>query len=265
MYLSLTSHHLVLFFINFADPIAANSLNFKRFGLIGSPLAVKTIKLENQETPALMAQKKKIEIEDGDDKTPQDTPATQSDLENTVDVDGPAEAADPLKNLEEKLAAAQAEAIEDRDRMLRMAAELDNFKKRSSRELGDLKKYATENLLRQLLTVVDNLERAIAAAAPDGENGQRVVDGVSLTLAEIMKILEKHHVTAIQALGEPFDPAFHQAMCQEESADQPPNTVVQEFQKGYLIHDRLLRPAMVVVSKAAQNGRPLEKTVDTNA
>jgi molecular chaperone GrpE len=66
-------------------------------------------------------------------------------------------------------------------------------------------------------------------------------------------------------LGEPFDPAFHQAMSQEERVDQPPNTVVQEFQKGYLIHDRLLRPAMVVVSKAPQNGQPEEKTVDTNA
>jgi molecular chaperone GrpE len=66
-------------------------------------------------------------------------------------------------------------------------------------------------------------------------------------------------------LGESFDPAFHQAMCQEESTDQPPNTVVQEFQKGYLIHDRLLRPAMVVVSKAVQDGQPAERSVDTNA
>ena len=94
---------------------------------------------------------------------------------------------------------------------------------------------------------------------------QSVVDGVVLTLAEINKILETHYVKPIQALGEPFDPAFHQAMCQEESTDQPPNTVVQEFQKGYLMHDRLLRPTMVVVSKAAHNGQPAEKSVDTNA
>jgi molecular chaperone GrpE len=170
-----------------------------------------------------------------------------------------------MKELEEKLAAAQADANENRDRMLRMAAELDNFKKRAARELGDLKKYATENLIRQLLTVVDNLERAIAAVSPDSENGQSLVDGVALTLAEIMKILEQHYVSPIQALGEPFDPVYHQAMCQEESTDQPPNTVVQEFQKGYLIHDRLLRPAMVVVSKAVQNGQTPEKTVNTNA
>jgi molecular chaperone GrpE len=112
---------------------------------------------------------------------------------------------------------------------------------------------------------VDNLERAIASAAPGNGNEQSLVDGVALTLAEINKILEKHYVSPIQAMGEPFDPAFHQAMSQEESSDQPPNTVIQEFQKGYLIHDRLLRPAMVVVSKAAQNGQTPEKTVDTNA
>ena len=80
-----------------------------------------------------------------------------------------------------------------------------------------------------------------------------------------MKILEKHYVSPLQALGEPFDPAFHQAMCQEEHTDQPPNTVVQEFQRGYLIHERLIRPAMVVVSKAAQNGQAPENTVNTNA
>ena len=210
-----------------------------------------------------MAQKKRIVIDDEKDKTPQEPPSTSSgpgDANNET-----ADAPDPLKELEEKLAAAQAEANENRDRMLRMAADLDNFKKRAARELDDLKKYATENLIRQLLTVVDNLERAIASVSPDNENGQSLVDGVALTLAEIMKILEQHYVSPIQALGEPFDPVYHQAMCQEESTDQPPNTVVQEFQKGYLIHDRLLRPAMVVVSKAVQNGQTPEKTVNTNA
>ena len=210
-----------------------------------------------------MAQKKKIVIEDENDNTVQEPPSTPSDPDGAADQ--PVEVADPLEDPEEKLAVAQAEAIENRDRMLRMAAELDNFKKRAARELDEIKKYATENLIRQLLTVVDNLERAIASASPDNDNGQGVVDGVALTLAEIMKILEKHYVSPIQALGEPFDPAFHQAMCQEESTDQPPNTVVQEFQKGYLIHDRLLRPAMVVVSKSASNGQLAEKSVDTNA
>lgn len=207
-----------------------------------------------------MAQKKNIVIEDENEKPAHDDPSAP------LDTDGAAEATtndpDPLTDLEEKLAASQAEASDYQDRMLRMAAELDNYKKRAARDLDDIKKYATENLIRQLLTVVDNLERAIASASADK---QSVVDGVALTLAEINKILETHYVSPIQALGEPFDPTFHQAMCQEESVDQPPNTVVQEFQKGYLMHDRLLRPTMVVVSKAAQNGQPAEKSVDTNA
>lgn len=207
-----------------------------------------------------MAQKKNIVIEDENEKPAHDDPSAP------LDTDGAAEATtndpDPLTDLEEKLTASQAEASDYQDRMLRMAAELDNYKKRAARDLDDIKKYATENLIRQLLTVVDNLERAIASASADK---QSVVDGVALTLAEINKILETHYVSPIQALGEPFDPTFHQAMCQEESVDQPPNTVVQEFQKGYLMHDRLLRPTMVVVSKAAQNGQPAEKSVDTNA
>lgn len=210
-----------------------------------------------------MAPKKKIVIEDENDIAPQEPPSIPSNPDDAADE--PLDSADSPTDLEEKLAAAEAEAIENRDRMLRMAAELDNYKKRAARELDDIKKYATENLLRQLLTVVDNLERAIASATSENENGQSLVDGVALTLAEIMKILEKHYVSPIQALGEAFDPAYHQAMCQEESADQPPNTVVQEFQKGYLIHERLLRPAMVVVSKAAQNGQPPEKKINTNA
>ena len=210
-----------------------------------------------------MAQKKKIVIEGETDITPQESPSTPSNPDGAVDE--PLDTPDPPKDIEEKLAAAEAEASENRDRMLRMAAELDNYKKRAARELDDIKKYATENLIRQILSVVDNLERAIASAAPEKESGQSLVDGVTLTLAEIMKILEKHYVRPIQALGEPFDPVFHQAMFQEESTDQPPNTVVQEFQKGYLIHERLLRPAMVVVSKAAQNGQAPEKTVNTNA
>jgi len=210
-----------------------------------------------------MAKKTKIVIDEEDDKTPQEPPLTPPDAGGATDE--PADSVDPIKDLEEKLSAVQSEANENRDRMLRMAAELENFKKRSARDMDDTRKYATESLIRQLLGVVDNLERAIASAAPENENDQRLVDGVSLTLAEINKILEKHYVSPIQALGESFDPAFHQAMCQEESSDQPPNTVVQEFQKGYLIHDRLLRPAMVVVSKAAQDGQPTERSVDTNA
>ena len=210
-----------------------------------------------------MVRKKKIEIEDETETIPQDDAALSADEDGATEAETVAD--DPPADVETQLAVAQNEAKDYHERMLRMAAELDNYKKRAARELDDIKKYATENLIRQLLTVVDNLERAIASASPDNQSDQGVIDGITLTLAEISKILEKHYVSPIEALGQPFDPAFHQAMCQEESTDQPPNTVVQEFQKGYLLHDRLLRPAMVVVSKAAQNGQPAEKSVDTNA
>jgi molecular chaperone GrpE len=210
-----------------------------------------------------MVPTKKIVTEDEYDKTPQEPPSISSTPAD--DADEPMASVDSPTDLEEKLTAAEAEASDNRDRMLRLAAELENYKKRAARDMDDIKKYATENLIRQLLVVVDNLERAIASATVENENGQSLVDGVSLTLAEIMKILEQHYVSPIEALGGPFDPAFHQAMSQEERADQPPNTVVQEFQKGYMIHNRLLRPAMVVVSKAAQNGQKPEKTVNTDA
>jgi molecular chaperone GrpE len=210
-----------------------------------------------------MAQKKKIVIEDANEKEPQSEAPEDADSIETAETSEQPE--NSVEQLEEKLAEAQAQASDHHERMLRMAAELENVRKRASREMEDVRKYATENLIRQLLTVVDNLERAIASAAPENQNHKGVVDGVALTLAEITKILEKHHVRPIEAMGEPFDPAFHQAMSQEERSDHPPNTVVQEFQKGYLMHDRLLRPAMVVVSKSSQNGHPDEKTVDAQA
>ena len=191
---------------------------------------------------------KRIVIEDEDDTISQDPQEASSESDDEIEES--AESSEPTETLEAKLAKAEEDARDYHDRMLRMAAELENFKKRSAREVSDLKKFATENLLRQLLTVVDNLERAIASASTEEDNHKSVVDGVALTLDEIMKILEKQYVNPIQALGEPFDPAFHQAMSQEENAEQPPNTVIKEFQKGYMIHDRLLRPSMVVVSKA---------------
>jgi molecular chaperone GrpE len=118
--------------------------------------------------------------------------------------------------------------------------------------MQDVVKYANEKLLKELLTVIDNLERAVNAAQPqDGDQQDPLLQGVNLTLSEVLKILQRHKVTPIESLGQPFDPNFHQAMMQEEVNDQPANTVTREMQKGYMIHDRLLRPALVAVSKAA--------------
>ena len=130
---------------------------------------------------------------------------------------------------------------------MRASAELENFKKRTQKEMADFKKYANASLLKDLLEVVDNLERAIESSTTGNENGQ-LSEGLDLTLKELLKIFEKFNALPIDALGKPFDPCYHQAMMQQETTDQPENVVLNELQKGYMIHDRLLRPSMVVVS-----------------
>ena len=154
--------------------------------------------------------------------------------------------------LKTDLSAAKNEAAENYDRMLRLMAEFENYKKRVQKQMEDHRKYANESLVKELLSVVDNLERAIHAS--NGEKADEdagVVEGVEMTLNEILKLLKKYNVTPIDALGKPFDPAYHEAVMQEHSNVYPENTVTTELQKGYLLHDRLIRPTMVVVSKGA--------------
>lgn len=159
------------------------------------------------------------------------------------------EAGAPEEDLAARLAAAEEQAGDHYDRLLRLSAEFENYRKRTAREMRDVVRYANEKLAKEMLTVVDNLERAIESASTNHAQDDPLLKGVHLTLEETLKILERHHVAPIKSLGEPFDPNYHQAMLQTEAADQPPNTVVDELQKGYMIHDRLLRPALVAVSK----------------
>lgn len=154
-----------------------------------------------------------------------------------------------IEELKTKLEEKEQEAKENYDRFLRNAAELENYKKRTVRQMDEFRKYANESLIMEILTVVDNLERAIQSSRDDKNSNACVVEGVQMTLNEILKILDKFGVKPIAALEQAFDPAFHQAVMQEESNDSPAQTVTKELQKGYLLHDRLLRPAMVVVSK----------------
>jgi molecular chaperone GrpE len=173
------------------------------------------------------------------------TEAMVSGKANTDEASG----TDPLTV---KMQALLQEAASDRDRLLRLSAEFENYKKRMSRQMDDFKKYANEVLLKDLLTIVDNLERAVTpspGATIKESVAECVREGVEMTLHEIVKILTRHHVTAIDAMNKPFDPVYHEAVMQEPSDDHPENTVINVFQKGYMIHDRLLRPAMVVVSK----------------
>ena len=156
---------------------------------------------------------------------------------------------DPVKELQTRCETAEQESRQHYERLLRVSADFENFKKRSFREADDIRKYANELLLLELLTVVDNLERAIQVTSSENNTVGCVIEGVEMTLKALMKIFEKFSVKPIEADGKTFDPNFHQAMMQEASDLHPENTIIREFQKGYLLHDRLLRPSMVVVSK----------------
>ena len=133
------------------------------------------------------------------------------------------------------------------EQMLRVRAEAENFRKRMRREKDDFARFAREGFVRDLLPVKDNLERALTHAEDDSST---IVDGVKLTLEQFDSIFKTMGVECIECLGSPFDPAFHEAMTQIESAEHEPNTVIDELQRGYQLHGRLLRPAMVTVAKA---------------
>lgn len=151
---------------------------------------------------------------------------------------------------EEELEAARAELTELRDQMLRMAAESENFKKRMERERLTALKYSGEQIFREILPVVDNLERAIAhVEGADAEKSlDALVEGVQLTLKSLNSTLEKFEVKPIESVGQPFDPNHQEALTMEASDTIPANSVVTEFEKGYYYKDRLLRAAKVVVS-----------------
>lgn len=162
------------------------------------------------------------------------------------DAPATAEASAPLTP-EQRIAGLESEKAEIKERMLRIAAEFDNYKKRARKEQSEQEAKARETVLRDFLEVIDNLERALAATASDAK---AVQDGVDLVLRLFKKKLERHSVTVIEAKGRPFDPRFHDAISQIPSPDVAPGTVVQEMQRGYLIGDRLLRASSVVVAAA---------------
>jgi molecular chaperone GrpE len=144
------------------------------------------------------------------------------------------------------------DAEENRDRLLRLAAEFDNYKKRMERERDNILKYAGENILRELLTTVDNLDRALEQGTDQSVDAQKKLDGllegVNLTRKGLLSTLEKFNVKAIESIGKEFDPNEQEALTMEASEEVPANHVLQEFVKGYKYKDRLLRPAKVVVS-----------------
>jgi len=154
--------------------------------------------------------------------------------------------------LRQALEEAQAKAQEHWERLVRTTAELDNVRKRADREVESARKYALEKFATELLAVRDSLEIGLASAREEGDGNDSHVQGMELTLKMLAGVMEKFNIQAIEPVGEPFNPEFHEAMSMQESAEQPPNTVLNVLQKGYMLNDRLLRPAMVVVAKAPQ-------------
>jgi molecular chaperone GrpE len=163
-----------------------------------------------------------------------------------------------IEPLEKRLAQAEEEKKEAHEKYLRIYAEFENFKKRIAKEQSDQNRYANERLLAALLPVLDNLARAISHAK-ESKNLEKLIEGLELTQKEFLSVLNKFGVTVIESLGQPFDPAQHQAMLQVETDDQEENTVVEEFQKGYLLNNRVLRPALVSVAKNTKQGSSLHK------
>lgn len=164
-----------------------------------------------------------------------------------------------VEQLEKDLQASQAKVAEQQDTVIRARAEVDNVRRRAAQDVEKAHKFALEKFSSELLAVVDNLERSLEMSDRNNEAIKPMIEGVELTLKSLNTALEKHGVAQINPVGELFNPDHHQAMSMQESAEHPANTILAVMQKGYLLNERLIRPAMVVVSRAP------EASVDTQA
>jgi len=180
-----------------------------------------------------------MEAKDIVDKSIHDAPDEESSTS-----ENPAQ--ENMLTLEEQLAAKEKEARENWDRFLRERADLENYRKRVGREKEELLNYGNKSLLEEILPIIDNLERALSHASEESQVA--VVEGIRITHAMLLTTLKKFSVTPIESVGAMFDSAFHQAMAQVPTDQYEPNTVVEEYQKGYMLKERLLRPAMVTVA-----------------
>jgi molecular chaperone GrpE len=164
------------------------------------------------------------------------------------DADVPAGADGPANDVLEAVAAAQSKAQENWNNYMRAVAELDNYRKRAEREVDQARKYAIERFAQELLPVGDALEASMRSGSA---NPTALLEGAQATLKELNRAFDKAGIKVIDPTGQPFDPNWHEAMVAQESRDTPPNTVISVIQKGYSLNGRLLRPARVIVSKAA--------------
>jgi len=170
-------------------------------------------------------------------------------LETVNETEGEALSADELM---EKLDAAEKKASENWDHLLRTKAEMDNIRRRTQKDLENAHKFALEKFITELLSVKDSLEMGVGAASQETASVDSLREGSEMTLSMLVGLFEKFNVVELNPEGEKFNPEHHQAMSMQPSAEHEPNTVIAVMQKGYLLNDRLVRPAMVMVSKAAE-------------
>ena len=184
-------------------------------------------------------------------------PEAPSANEDITETQGPTEAQGPEseapaapESLTQQLESLEAQLAAAKDAQLRTVAEMENQRKRLEREAANASKYGAEKLLNALLGVADSLDLGLVAASKPEADVASLIEGMELTRKQLSAVLEKNGVSPVESEGQPFNPDFHEAMTMVPTADVPPNHVIEVVQKGYTLHDRLLRPAMVVVAKS---------------
>jgi len=195
---------------------------------------------------------------EGNSKQAENAGSNEENAENSEQVTSEEQAAPgeglSVEALVEALAAAQAEIESNKDRVLRVSAEMENLRRRNAIDLENAHKFGLEKMASELLPVKDSLELGLAASSGDNVDLSKVVEGVDLTLKMMEGMMAKFGLVEVDPVNQKFNPEHHQAMSMQETAEVPANVVVNVFQKGYLLNERLLRPAMVVVSKAPAAG-----------
>ncbi len=183
---------------------------------------------------------REIEIQDMDEKDTQTVAAKKDEKK--------AEKKKTASAKDKEIQKLRKEVDELKDKYLRQIAEFENFRKRKEREVEEFWRKANADLIRKLLPILDDIERSLESARRD-QNFEALVEGIEMIYKTFLKVLEAEGVTQISAVGQEFNPEYHEALMQVEKDDVPPNTVVEEHQKGYLLGDKILRPAKVIVSK----------------
>lgn len=204
--------------------------------------------MSKDQQPNESAEQEAIEIEQPE----------QVEADNQIEESELSEEQALIAELQASLAKAEATVVEQKDSVLRAKAEMENARRRAEGEVEKARKFALERFAGELLPVADNLERALQLADPENEAIKPMMEGVEITLKSFVSTIEKFGLKVIDPEGESFNPELHQAMSMQESADLAPNTVMAVMQKGYEINGRLLRPAMVMVSRAAEGGVDIE-------